>query len=221
MLRHRLETLHRELNAQHFGGALSDIPIRLSGRMRSRLGELAVCLETGRPNEIAISRRHIARHPWSEVEHTLLHEMVHQWYGDQVTPNDWRDVWMNEGMALYLQGIWESERSGQPLDSLMDDWASYEPQMRDEAGPPGAFDPSTFGEGNIYYGPALMWHELRRRIGDERFWSVVRAWPADRDNGNAGRRFFVDWLNRQTGQDLTDFYDAWLLDPSQPPRLAG
>ena len=82
VLLHRLETRHRELNAQHFGGALGNIPIRLSGRMRSRLGEVAVDLKTGRPNEIAISRRHIARHRWSEVEHTLLHEMVHQWQAE-------------------------------------------------------------------------------------------------------------------------------------------
>jgi SprT-like family protein len=82
VLLHQLETVHRELNARHFGSLLGDIPIRLSGRMRSRLGELAVDLETGRPNEIGISRKHIALHPWSEVEHTLLHEMVHQWQAE-------------------------------------------------------------------------------------------------------------------------------------------
>ena len=78
-LLHRLETLHRQLNAQHFGGSLGEIPIRLSSRMRTRLGELAVDIRSGRPLDIAISRRHIARHSWAEVEHTLLHEMVHQW----------------------------------------------------------------------------------------------------------------------------------------------
>jgi hypothetical protein len=88
VLLRRLETLHRELNAQHFGGTLADIPIRLSGRMRSRLGELAVDLETGRPNEIGISRRHVARHPWAEVVHTLLHEMVHQWQAEVGLPVD-------------------------------------------------------------------------------------------------------------------------------------
>jgi hypothetical protein len=61
---------------------LSDISLRLSARMRSRLGELAIDVKTGRPTEIGLSRRHIARHPWSEVEHTLLHEMVHQWQAE-------------------------------------------------------------------------------------------------------------------------------------------
>ena len=28
--------------------------------------------------------------------------MAHQWYGDEVTPDDWSDLWMSEGMATYL-----------------------------------------------------------------------------------------------------------------------
>ncbi|HET6578242.1 MAG TPA: SprT-like domain-containing protein [Gemmatimonadales bacterium] len=82
LLLQRLVTLHQRLNERHFGGALGALPIRLSGRMRTRLGELAMDLRTGRPTEIAISRRHILRHPWTEVEHTLLHEMVHQWQAE-------------------------------------------------------------------------------------------------------------------------------------------
>jgi SprT-like family len=85
-LLHRLEVLHRELNLRHFGGGLGELPIRLSARMRSRLGELAVDLKSRRPVEIALSRRHIARHPWAEVEHTMLHEMVHQWQAENGLP---------------------------------------------------------------------------------------------------------------------------------------
>lgn len=78
----RLQELHRTLNLQHFGGSLPEIPIRLSSRMKRRLGELAVDSRTGRASEIALSRRHLNRHPWSEVEHTMLHEMVHQWQAE-------------------------------------------------------------------------------------------------------------------------------------------
>jgi hypothetical protein len=82
LLLHRLETLHRQLNQERFGGTLGEIPIRLSGRMRRRLGELSVDIRTGRPIELSLSRQHIARHAWAEVEHTLLHEMVHQWQAE-------------------------------------------------------------------------------------------------------------------------------------------
>jgi hypothetical protein len=82
LLLHRLSQAFDRFNRHHFGGTLASIPLRLSGRMRTRLGELSVDLRTGQPIEIAISRRHIARHPWQEVEHTLLHEMVHQWQAE-------------------------------------------------------------------------------------------------------------------------------------------
>lgn len=88
LLLHRLSQAYDRFNREHFGSVLSSLPIRLSGRMRTRLGELSVDLRTGAPVEIAISRRHIARHRWAEVEHTLLHEMVHQWQAERGMPVD-------------------------------------------------------------------------------------------------------------------------------------
>ena len=84
----RLKECHRRLNRLHFGSRLQDIPFRLSGRMRSRLGELALDERRHRAREIALSRRHLRRDPWEEVEHTLLHEMVHQWQAEEGLPVD-------------------------------------------------------------------------------------------------------------------------------------
>jgi len=67
------------LNARCFDGALPELPIRLSGRMRRRLGHLALRHGTGEPYEITIGRRHLLRDGWEEATHTLLHEMVHLW----------------------------------------------------------------------------------------------------------------------------------------------
>lgn len=83
----RLSEMHGRLNAEHFGGALSGIPFRLSGRMRTRLGELSVDARSGRVLEIALSRAHL-RHGWVEVERTVLHEMVHQWQAESALPVD-------------------------------------------------------------------------------------------------------------------------------------
>ncbi|MFN8570713.1 MAG: SprT-like domain-containing protein [Gemmatimonadaceae bacterium] len=74
----RLRQAHRQLNSERFGGTLADVDIRVSRRMRSRLGHFAPGVPTGVP-EIAISRRHIRRDSWSSVLETLVHEMVHQW----------------------------------------------------------------------------------------------------------------------------------------------
>jgi len=70
---------HANLNRDKFGGELTAVPIRVSRRLKSRLGHYAWRGQESRPAEIVISRRHIRRDGWSEAEHTLLHEMVHQW----------------------------------------------------------------------------------------------------------------------------------------------
>lgn len=148
----------------------------------------------------------------------ITHELAHQWWGDQVTPNDWRDVWMNEGMVMYLQGMWEAEEEGISVAAKMDEWAAFEEALRAEAGPPAAYLPDSFGSSNIYYGPALMYQELREMVGDEKFFEVVRGWPAANDNGNVGREEIFAYLEKTTGEELSAFLDDWLLGETTPPR---
>jgi hypothetical protein len=75
----QLRRFHAHYNRVYFGGKLRALPIRLSGRMRTRLGHYTAASPTGEPAEIVIGRDHIRRHGWEEALHTLLHEMVHQW----------------------------------------------------------------------------------------------------------------------------------------------
>jgi len=73
-----LSRWHSTYNSERFGGVLHAVPIRVSRRMKSRLGHYSPASEGCEP-EIVISRRHIRRDGWDEALHTLLHEMVHQW----------------------------------------------------------------------------------------------------------------------------------------------
>ena len=73
-----VERLHREhqlMNAEKFGGVLTTPPIRVSRRMKSRLGHYAHRRPTGEGGEIVISRRHIRRHGWEQALETLGYEM--------------------------------------------------------------------------------------------------------------------------------------------------
>ena len=83
----RLTRLHEILNVRHFQGTLGGIPIRLSERMSTRLGEFRADHDH-RPVEITLSRRHVRRDGWAPAAETLLHEMVHQWQCEQGMPLD-------------------------------------------------------------------------------------------------------------------------------------
>jgi hypothetical protein len=96
----KLGEWHARLNAEYFGGTLRAVPIRVSRRMKSRLGHYSSGERVdgwtgGREGqtakglgEIAISWRHVRRHRWDEVVHTLIHEMVHQWQDENGLPID-------------------------------------------------------------------------------------------------------------------------------------
>ncbi len=80
----RLRAAHADLNRERFDGALGTVAIRVSRRMRSRLGHYS----PGRADapEIAIGRRHARRDGWASVVDTLVHEMVHQWQHETGRP---------------------------------------------------------------------------------------------------------------------------------------
>ena len=84
----RLTEWHQALNARHFGGQLRAIPIRVSRRMRGRLGQYSAATPHGDPPEIAIGLRHLRRDGWEQALETLLHEMVHQWQDENGLPLD-------------------------------------------------------------------------------------------------------------------------------------
>jgi len=79
----RLTEKHAEFNHVFFGGALRSLDVRVSRRMRARLGHYIAATTAGDPSEIAISRRHLRHHGWDEALQTLLHEMVHQWQDER------------------------------------------------------------------------------------------------------------------------------------------
>jgi hypothetical protein len=77
----KLVAEHTRLNAEHFQNSLKTIVVRVSRRMKSRLGHYSPA-DASSAAEIAISRRHIRRHGWDDALETLLHEMVHQWQAE-------------------------------------------------------------------------------------------------------------------------------------------
>ena len=179
------------------------------------LGFLVVDAESGMETQTMIT---LGDTRYATSPEVLVHEMAHHWYGDEVTPADWRDVWMNEGMATYLQGVWQSEQEGTPLSQRVDLWATFDGRLRAQAGPPASYHSDSFAAGNVYLIPAVMWDELREKLGDDTFWRLVREWPTVHEGGNAGYDDITSWWSEQSGEDLDDFFREWLLSPDTPER---
>ncbi|MDQ1659839.1 MAG: hypothetical protein QOD41_4922 [Cryptosporangiaceae bacterium] len=151
-----------------------------------------------------------------EIDHVLVHELSHHWFGDSVGPRDWRGIWLNEGFAMYSEGLYMIDTGFASHASWLA-WArKADAKYRAKAGPPGNYHKDDFAAANVYFGPALMLDEIRTAIGDKAFFALARDWVQTQRNTQQDRASFTAFVNKHTGRNLKPVIDKWLDSPTTP-----
>jgi aminopeptidase N len=138
----------------------------------------------------------------------LSHELAHQWFGDDVSPATWRDIWLNEGFATYAEWLWEDHALGVPLTVNVD-------RARRAVDRPGSTSVDDPGVGAmfatvVYQRGALTLDALRHTVGDTTFFTLLRTYVQRYGGRSASTRDFVALAGQVAGRDLTSFFAAWL-----------
>lgn len=150
-------------------------------------------------------------------EWMFVHELAHQWFGDAVGLADWRDVWLNEGFATYAEALWVEHQSG--AEAYREYVAGFDPFPPPEG--PGfrgtLYDPDPLFGTTPYEKGGFVLHMLRSLIGDEAFFSTLRAY-ADRHQGlvTVTTDDFRAVAEEISGQALAGFFDQWLNYVDRP-----
>ncbi|MGW1768041.1 M1 family metallopeptidase [Streptomyces sp. NPDC002073] len=147
----------------------------------------------------------------------VVHELAHQWYGDSVSVDNWKDIWINEGFARYSQWLW-SEKEGEGTAQELADWAyasrpAEDPFWQVKPGDPGAENQF---HGAVYDRGAIALQALRNEIGDEKFFAVLKGWPTQFAYGNAKVGDFLRYAERVSGKPLAQLLETWLYTPGKP-----
>jgi aminopeptidase N len=145
---------------------------------------------------------------------TIVHENAHQWWGDHVSMERWRDICLNECIASYAQWLWD-EHNGADLDQR------YRAQVKNyrdaftrplyDMGPGHEFD----YEG-VYFKGQWFLHALRRKVGSDQFFAALKQIQHDYADRNLSMRGLRDAFEKNTGVDLTGFWDEWVLHTGVP-----
>jgi hypothetical protein len=157
------------------------------------------------------------------AEFVVVHELAHQWYGDDVALAGWQHIWLNEGFATYVEWLWSEQQGSATAQDLFDFY--YEVVFPDgdpfwtlpigDPGPDSLFDFAVYARG------AMTLHALRLAVGDDAFFEILHRWAVDNAGGNVTTADFVQLSEQVSGQDLDDLFDAWLFLPERPPLGLG
>ncbi|MFD5077236.1 M1 family metallopeptidase [Streptomyces sp. NPDC058371] len=150
-------------------------------------------------------------------EGTIVHELAHQWFGDSVSVDHWKDIWLNEGFATYAQWLWSEHKGVRSAhDSFLAGYTSR---------PAGAAfwqtvvaDPQrdTMFASAVYNRGAMTLQMLRERIGDTAFFKLLPAWTKAHRYGNANSADFIALAEKISGQQLDDLFQTWLYTTGKP-----
>jgi aminopeptidase N len=157
--------------------------------------------------------------PWDDL---VVHELMHQWFGDLVTCQDWSQGWLNEGWATYSEQLWKAHAEGQDEGDLHG-WHALANYLAEDGGryrraivsyrfrePIDVFDRHLYEKGS------LVLRTLRAELGEAAFWVGVTAYLRTHAHGPVHTRDFQRAMERASGRNLDRFFQQWVLGAGHP-----
>lgn len=174
----------------------------------------------GMENSSAIFYSEQALAQGRDIEGTVAHEIVHQWFGDSVTPADWSHLWLSEGFATYFGAVYFEyaegiddfrRRMARAADGYLASADTLSPVV--DTARTNLFN---LLNRNSYQKGAWVLHMLRGMVGDEPFFQGIQEYYAAHRHGNATTDDFRRVMEAASGEELGWFFDQWLQRPGYP-----
>lgn len=151
---------------------------------------------------------------WESVR-LVAHELAHQWFGNSVTVAQWRDIWLHEGFACYAEWLWSEESGGPSADErAVQHWRKLDGLPQDlRLGDPG---PDVMFDDRVYKRGALLLHSLRRTVGDDAFFGILREWVRRHAHRSVSSDQFSELAEEVAGRPLGSLFTRWLHELPLP-----
>ena len=157
------------------------------------------------------------------VNPTGAHELAHQWFGDFVSPQDFRHAWLTEAFATFCESAWVEELGGYAsyLESQQDKAENYMDAVSKSEGIFPLYDfprksPSSNYPSTIYQKGAAVVGMLRYELGDSIFFAGLRNYLATYAYSSATSEMLREKLEETAGRPLDWFFQQWVYGKGWP-----
>ncbi len=151
-------------------------------------------------------------------DYVVVHELAHQWYGDSLAVDQWKDVWLNEGFATYAEWLWGEKVGDGTVQDNFDFWSGFAdgdfPWTIDLADP--GID--RLFDFEVYIRGAMTLHALRQEIGDRTFFRLLKEWASRNAGKNVSTEQFIALAESLSGKQLDGLFAEW-FGPGRPASL--
>ena len=153
----------------------------------------------------------------------IAHEMAHQWFGDKVTCGSWRDIWLNEGFAVYLAGLVIEDQDGEAAYRSYKqseiDYITYFPNGAVYLTEAEAQNSERIFSSRLTYSKGgMVVNMLKLKLGQEAFLLGVNNYL--NDPALAYKTALTPQLQAHleavSGMDLTEFFNDWIYNQGYP-----
>lgn len=155
-------------------------------------------------------------------ESVVAHELGHQWFGNLVSLNQWRDLWLHEGFASYSEWLWLEHTDGkEALEAKAD--KAYGKLAAEPGIVIGRPPKDELFHHQVYLKGGLALHELRRKVGEEDFFGGLKCYlgaHAGDGEKNPSIGDFQKSMEEASGKPLGEFFQNWLYSEKLPARDA-
>lgn len=197
-------------------GYFGPYPFSTAGGVVDDLNELGFALETQ-------TRPVYSRWFFTDTisgDAVFVHEIAHQWVGDDLAVEQWQHIWLNEGFATYAEWLWsDAEGLGtvqQTFDFYDDLFPANDPIWSVTIGDPGPDDLFNFA---VYFRGAMTLQALRLTVGDQDFFQILQEWVASQAGGHVTTDEFIalaKGISDVPDAQLDELFQTWLFTPEKP-----
>ncbi len=156
------------------------------------------------------------------MEFSLIsHEMAHHWFGDKVTCGSWKDIWLNEGFAVFCEGLAEKNIIGAKAWQIWKN-SNLGIALQETSGSIYVDDTTSvdriFSYGLTYCKAGYVLRMLEFIMGDSAFFNGCRNYLADKNLAY----FFANTIDLQhhfesaSGLKLDSFFKEWIYGQGYP-----